>query len=126
MQTTPIKKKESRFKSYKDKAIFLINCLEEKKAQDIVALDVLGIASFTEAIIFVTAINQRHAQTLADWISEKLKELGEDILGIEGYTNGNWILIDCNDVVIHIFQRDYREFYNIESIWIKAPRLIKN
>ncbi len=117
------KEKVKVFKDYKEKARFIVGCLEEKKAQDIVALDVLGLASFTEALIFATAVNPRHAQTLADWTMEKLEELNEEILGIEGYTSANWILIDCNDVIVHIFQKEFREFYNIESILMKATKL---
>ncbi len=125
MRTNLAKKEKVQvFKDYKEKANFLVKCLEEKKAQDIVALDVFGIASFTEALIFATAVNARHAQTLTDWLVEKLEEQDEEILGIEGYRNANWILIDCNDVIVHIFQKEYREFYNLESMWINAPRLI--
>ena len=62
-------------------------------------------------------------KTIVDNIEQQLKESGEKVLGIEGYREGKWVLVDSADVVAHVFYEPLREFYNIESLWIDAPRL---
>lgn len=108
--------------SYKQKAQKIIQWLQEKKAREIICLDLIKYRVLTEAAIILSAANKRHAQTLSDWLLEKLKENKMEFLGIEGYENGTWILIDCNEVVIHVFQQDYRTLYNLEGLWREAPR----
>ncbi len=106
---------------YKEKLCILFDWLEEKQAEDICALDVGGINSVTEGMIFASAANVRHAQALADWILERLSRRGLEFLGMEGYRKGGWILIDCNDVLVNIFQAEERRFYNLEGLWSDAP-----
>lgn len=101
----------------RDKAAAIVGWLEEKKARDIVALDVSRICSVTEVIVVVTAGNPRHAKALADTLRERCKESGFTHLGMEGYVSGQWILVDINDVVVHIFQQDLRSLYDIEGLW---------
>lgn len=104
-----------------EKIRILCDWLEEKQAEDILALDVGGINSVTEGMIFASAANVRHAQALADWILEQLSKWDFELLGMEGYRKGGWILIDCNDVLVNIFQADERRFYNLEGLWSDAP-----
>jgi ribosome-associated protein len=108
---------------FRQKAGAVIEWLDEKQARDIVALDVRSLNEMTEAVIIASGINQRHVQSLADWILEKLSESSMEFLGMEGYRGGTWILLDCNDLVVHIFQQEYREFYNLEGLWAEAPRI---
>ena len=115
-------KKES-VSAYKEKVFALLQWLYEKKAEDVVALDISQMNAVSEAIIIVSATNVPHAQTLADWTMEKLGESKWEFLGMEGYNYGNWILLDCNEVLIHIFQQEYRDFYNLEGLWKEAPRI---
>ena len=67
--------------------------------------------------------SQLVASTIVESIEQKLKELGEKIIGIEGYSEGKWVLIDSADVVAHVFYEPLRDFYDIESLWIDAPRI---
>lgn len=109
--------------TYRDKVESMAHWLEDKKAKDIVALDVQTMNNLTEAVLIVSAATIRHAQALADGLTQYFKEQGYELLGMEGYQMGTWILIDANDVVIHIFQEQARSFYHLESLWTGAPRL---
>ncbi len=109
--------------SIQDKSGRIVAWLREKQAEDVLSLDVRDISSCTEAMVIVSAQNMRHAQALADWTLTKLGETGMEVLGIEGYHPGHWILVDANDVVLHIFQTEYRTFYNLDGLWREAPRL---
>mgnify|MGYP006303359293 CR=1 FL=1 len=109
--------------TYRDKVTSIVHWLEDKKGRDIVALDVTAVNSLTEAVIIVSAATVRHAQSLADGLMQHFGEKGYEYLGLEGYQVGTWILIDGNDVIIHIFQEEARSFYHLESLWTEAPRL---
>ena len=108
---------------YKDKTSKIVSWLEDKQARDVVALDVKAINSITEGVVIASASSVRHAQALADKLMEMFSEQELEVLGMEGYRPGTWILIDCNDVVVHIFQENERGFYNLEGLWSQAPRL---
>ncbi len=97
--------------------------LNDKKAKDIVAMDVRGLSSVTEGMILATANSARQAKALCEWILGQGKELGKVALGVEGKDSGEWILVDFNDVVVHIFQKDVRETYNIEGLFTGVPRI---
>jgi len=101
----------------------MLGWLQEKQAEDMVALDIQAMNSVTDGVIVASAANVRHAQALTDWLMEKLSENKIELLGIEGYRSGTWVLIDCNDIVVHIFQKDYRQFYNLEGLWRDAERI---
>jgi len=108
---------------YRDKALIVAGWLEEKQAKDITCLDVSRINSITDAVVLVSATSWRHAQTLADWTLEQCGRSGFEYLGREGYDSGTWLLLDLNDVVVHIFLQAYREFYNLEGLWGDAEPL---
>ena len=98
-----------------------IRCAGEKKAIDMIALDLREIASFTEFFIIATGANQRQVQAIADEINEHLKkQLGARPVRIEGYRAAEWVLLDYGDFVIHIFDKDAREFYDLPRLWRDA------
>ena len=97
--------------------------LDEKKGQDILALDTHGINAIAESLIIVTAKSARQAQALADHVLAKCKETGYEYLGMEGYRNGQWILVDLNDILLNIFHHEKRDYYNLEGLWSKATIL---
>lgn len=105
------------------KALAMAAWLKEKKAEDIVVLDMSGVSPVAEVMVIATAQGARHAQALADWILEKLAETGLSYLGMEGYREGKWILVDCNDVLAHIFQEESRSFYNLDGLWSHCAAL---
>ena len=96
----------------------------EKKAFNIVALDLREVTSFAEFFVIASGSNQRQVQAISDEINEKLKEqLKARPLRIEGYASGEWILLDYGDFIIHIFEQKAREFYDLERLWRDAKKV---
>jgi len=93
----------------------------EKKARDLVGLDVHQLTSFTDAFLLATGTSDRHVRSVADAVLEASKEMGRSPLGVEGYDEGRWVLIDLNEVVVHVFQEEVREYYDLERLWGDAP-----
>jgi len=94
----------------------------DKKALDIVWLDLSGICSFTDNFIVCTGTSSRHNQTIVDGIDEALRKRGVRALHIEGKSEGEWILMDYADFVIHVFSAKAREFYDLERLWRAGKR----
>lgn len=96
----------------------------EKKGLEPVLLDVRGLSSYTDYILLLSGRSDRHVQAVADAVAETLKkQLGLQPLGIEGKRDGHWTLLDFGDVVVHVFYHPVREFYDLEGLWIDAPRV---
>ena len=106
-----------------DKVRLVASWLREKKAKDVTALDVNKVCSVTEAMMVATAANVRQAQAMADHVLEKCAAEGVSFLGMDGYKTGQWVLVDLNDVIVHIFQEDARQFYNIEGLWAEGVQI---
>jgi ribosome-associated protein len=101
-----------------------IRCADEKKAVNMVALDLREIASFTEYFLIASGMNQRQVQAIADEISEQLKiQLRRRAVRIEGYNSAEWVLLDYGDFVVHLFDKEAREFYDLERLWRDARRV---
>lgn len=101
-----------------------INCISEKKGENIVGLDLREIASFTEFFVIATGTNQRQVQAIADEINEQLKkQLGSRPVRIEGYNSAEWVLLDYGDFIVHIFNREAREFYDLARLWRDAGKV---
>jgi ribosome-associated protein len=94
----------------------------DKKAQDAVVLELSEICSFTDYFLICTGTSTRHNQTIAEHIEETLKKDGVRALHIEGRTEGEWILLDYVDFVVHIFSARAREFYDLERLWRTGKR----
>ncbi len=101
----------------------IVTWLADKKGTNIKALDVRGISPLTETMVFVTARSAKHAQALADEIMQKLAERKWEFFGVEGMQAGQWVLVDCNDVIVHVFQDEMRSLYNVEGLYSKAEAL---
>ena len=95
----------------------VIDALEDIKGFDITVLDVQKLTSMTTDMIVASANSSRQAKSLADNVREKLKELGVDIRGVEGEKEGEWVLVDLGDVVVHVMLPRVREFYALERLW---------
>ncbi len=113
-------------KAVDDKLRFLGEWMHQKKGKNIRLLDVREMSSIFEGVVLATANNVRQAQTLADHLLRVLKDNELEYLGMEGYRPGDWVLIDLNDIVVHIFLEDTREFYNLDGFWSQARELIWN
>lgn len=107
----------------KEKALSVARAAWEKHAQDPVLIEVKSASDVTDYFLVCSANSDRGVKTIVESIEQKLKELGEKIIGIEGYSEGKWVLIDSADVVAHVFYEPLRNFYDIESLWIDAPRV---
>jgi ribosome-associated protein len=94
----------------------------DKKAQDVVVIDLDNICSFTDHFIICTGTSSRHNQTIAEGIDERLRHQGVRHLHIEGHKEGEWILMDYVDFVVHIFTAKAREFYDLERLWRAGKR----
>jgi len=95
----------------------------EKKAVEPVLIDVCGRSSYADFIAVVSGRNDRQVDAIADGVCEALAAHGRHPLGREGARNGRWVLIDFGDVVVHVFYHPLREVFDIESLWIDAPRI---
>ena len=95
----------------------------KKKAYDLIALDIKKISSFADYFIICSATSNRQVQAIASSIELDLKRERIYPLGIEGFTEGEWILLDYDEVVIHIFYQPLRDFYELERLWADAPRI---
>ncbi|MBP6004244.1 MAG: ribosome silencing factor [Pyrinomonadaceae bacterium] len=112
------------FKDLDPELQLAIRCVSEKKGIDIVGLDLRDIASFTEFFIIASGTNQRQVQAIADEINEQLKkQLGSRPVRIEGYSTADWVLLDYGDFVVHIFNTESREFYDLARLWRDARRV---
>ena len=101
-----------------------IRCAGDKKAVNMIALDLREIASFTEFFIIASGTNQRQVQAIADEINEQLKKkLRRRPVRIEGYNSAEWVLLDYGDFVFHLFDKEAREFYDLERLWRDARRV---
>ncbi len=99
-------------------------CASEKKAFDMVALDLREIASFTEFFIICSGANQRQVQAISDEINEQLKkQLKTKAIRIEGYNAAEWILLDYGDFIVHIFEKEARDFYDLQRLWRDASKV---
>lgn len=95
----------------------------DKKAVDLVVLDVRGLTSIADYLVICTGRSDRQVQAIAQAVDEQLREDGERPIAIEGMTRGQWVLMDCADVIVHVFYKPVREFYDLERLWEHAPRV---
>ncbi len=101
----------------------IVEAALELKAERPVVMDVGELTSFADLVIVVSGRSDRQARAVVDAIRASLRKEGEKPLGIEGYNEGRWILIDLADIIVHVFSPEVREHYDIERLWSDAPRI---
>lgn len=94
-----------------------ITALEDKKAEDIRIIDISEVSVVADYFIIATGNNRSQMQALSDNVQETLGRAGYEMKQVEGYQTANWILMDFGDVIVHIFDKENRLFYNLERIW---------
>lgn len=94
--------------------------MEEKKAEDIKVLNITGLSPIGDYFVLATGNNRNQMQAMADEVDQELAKVNVHVKQVEGYDNANWILMDYGDFMIHIFNPESRDFYNLERIWRDA------
>ena len=94
-----------------------VNAADDKKASDVVILDITKIASFANYFLLCTGDSSRQMQAIADEVEKRLREAGIRPSHVEGYQNSEWILMDYADLVVHIFSKNARSYYDLERLW---------
>jgi len=107
----------------KERVILCVNASLQKKAKDLVILSVKTLSAFADYFIICSGTSDRQVQAIASSIQQNLKESGIMPLGVEGEKLGKWVLMDYDDVIIHIFYEPIRDFYDIERLWSDAARM---
>ncbi len=101
----------------KKMASMAIEALEDKKAEDIQVIDISQVSVLADYFIIASGSNRSQIQALIDNVEEKLGKAGFEPKQIEGYDSANWVLMDYRDVIVHVFDRENRLFYDLERIW---------
>ncbi|MGR3310424.1 MAG: ribosome silencing factor [Candidatus Brocadiales bacterium] len=107
----------------KEVAIYCAQLADEKKAADIVVLDVGKLTFIADCFVICSGINKRQLQSIANDIEGKLTALGIHRLGIEGLNDAKWVLLDYGEVIVHLFDKETRMFYDLELLWGDAPKV---
>ena len=94
-----------------------IEALEDKKAEDIRLINIAEISVLGDYFIIASGTNRSQIQALADNVQEKLGRAGAHVKQVEGYESANWVLMDFGDIIVHVFDKENRLFYNLERIW---------
>lgn len=117
-----VKKKHLK-KTSRELAKLCVRIAIEKKAEDPIILDVSKLCSFTDYFVVMSGRSTRHVQGLAEALESELRSKRLATSKAEGLQEGTWVLLDFNDVVVHIFYSESRKFYDIEGLWHDAPRI---
>lgn len=95
----------------------------DKKAGDVVVIDVRGRSSYTDFLVIASGTSDRHVQSVAEGVETAMREAGVKPIGAEGLREGQWALLDFGSVVVHVFHQFTRDVYKLEELWRDAPRL---
>lgn len=116
--------KESEPAELDERIQMALNAASEKKALNLVVLDLREIASFTDYFVLTSGNNERQVQAISDGIVETLKKAGSPAARVEGYKTAEWILLDYGDFVVHIFDEKARKFYDLERLWRDSKQVV--
>ena len=109
----------------KEMAACAVAALEDKKAEDIKIIDIEEVSTLADYFIIASGTNRNQIQAMVDETEEKLHFLGADPKRVEGYRGGGWILMDYGDIVVHVFDKENRLFYDLERVWRDGKQIDK-
>lgn len=121
-----MKKKKSNGGLMEKEVEVIVDAIDRLKGEEILVLDFENKSSICDKAIICTARSGKNAQAISDEISDKLQEVGIEKLGVEGYKDGEWILLDYDSVLVHIFLKETREHYKLEQLWSFAKEEFKS
>lgn len=98
----------------------IVASLEDDKAEDIVTIDLTGRSSLCDAAVVASGRSSRHVMSIADHLARRLKEEGYGTRPVSGAPQGDWVLVDAGDVIVHIFRPEVRDYYDLEGMWSVA------
>lgn len=104
-------------KNAKEMAKTAVAALQDKKGEDIRVIDISGVTVIADYFIIASGSNPNQVQALVDNVEEQMYKAGYDDPRVEGYNTASWVLLDYNDVIVHVFSQDDRLFYDLERIW---------
>lgn len=110
-------------KDIDEKLSIIVKACADKKGFDIKVLDLRELTTITDYFVIVSGNSTTQVSAIADEVKDKMEEARYDILGIEGYREAKWILLDYESVIVHVFHKDDREFYNLEKVWADSKEL---
>ena len=100
-----------------------VQTLDKHKGEELLALKVSALTPIADYFLLATGTSATNVRSLADYVEEELKKQGKSPLRNEGYRAGDWVTLDYGDVMVHIFRRETREFYDLERLWTDAERI---
>jgi len=106
-----------------ERVLKALHAAADKKALDIVVLDLREIATFTDFFVITSGANERQVQAISDEVYETLKKTGSTAARVEGYKTAEWILLDYGDFIVHVFEQKARQFYDLERLWRESKRV---
>lgn len=106
-----------------DRAALCARIGEENKAKNVLILDMRGITPLYDFFVLLTGASRRQIHTIAEEVDATMRALGDERLSIQGYQASRWVVQDYGDVVVHVFDAEAREYYNLEDLWADAPRV---
>lgn len=109
--------------SSKEKALKIAKLLDDKKASDIIILELKDLTIITDYFVICSAESTTQVKSFKEHIEEQMEKEGFKLLGIEGFNYAHWVLMDYGDVILHIFLEDTRRYYDLERLWLDAPRI---
>ncbi len=107
----------------KEMARIVYRALEDKKGEDICIIDISSVSPLADYFIITSGSSDSQVKALVDNVEEKMHEAGHSQIQREGLQSGNWVLLDYGDVVVHVFDKENREFYHLERIWSDGKRI---
>ena len=108
----------------RDLALRIAEILADTPASDTVVLDIRSLSTFSDFFVICSGENERQLRAIAEKLQEELREEGVRPQRVEGTPRSGWIVLDYNDAIVHVFDRDLRDFYKMERLWAEAPRLL--
>jgi len=95
----------------------------EKKAENLVVVDLRGKATYADFLVICSGTNERQLEAVADAVERSLHDAGQRLIGSEGARGSRWVLLDFGDVVVHVFHQEERAYYDLEGLWSDAPMM---